>query len=441
MKIITQMFYGAPGRVILPDDYLTNPSAMVLLTYTAGAGQHPGNPQLGTPEKNYTDGTVDMLYDNNGALTRARDGLLNNIIDPETGKAYRFAVVALQGRSTIPAQPDTVFQTVNYLTSTFNIDKTRIFKTGLSAGGKLTIDCLGSAQTGSMFAAGVEMSTPQFITPDWSKNGHGKLLAFHGTADGGVTAYSNSVLAVDTYNAAKKGFAFLISIQGGNHGGWDANYDPANRWTIPGYSKKLNIYEWCLMVVSKPTFLFTASGTEAGSGGTTPPTPVTTKAIAVVTATNGTAICDSSKSTVNGGTDAAVSAWDFTPKGSVWFQGGSSSTGKLQPATALALKPNTAYTFKLTVYDKYGANDTVSVSFTTDASGNGSASSDGTTTTPPTTGGGGTTPPTTGGGGTTPTTPTVVAEFDVTVTTKTHIKAMSDGTEVVGAPATTVTTS
>ena len=407
MYIVSDMFNGRPGRLIMPDDYATG-ATMALIVYTAGAGEHPGSPSLST---------LDLLYKNGGALTVCRDGLLNNVIDPVTGKSYRMAVLALQGRSTIPAQPDELAVILKTLIfPQYNFDLNRVFKTGLSAGGKLTIDACGGV-AGNLYAAGVEMSTPGFNIPDWKTNLKGRLLAMHGTSDGGQTPYSNSVSAVDTCNAAINKSAYLYSDNTG-HDSWNIKYDPATKYKFPWLNQiPLSIYEWMLSVVSKPTELFTASGTAAGTGGTTPPPPMTaTKAVPVVTIVNGAATLDSSTSVVNGGATGSSFSWSIAP--AVSFEGGFGGGSNLAIKKATGFKPNTLYTISLQVSDKFGGNDTSApIKITTDATGSGN-NTGGVIVVPPVD------PPVP------PVTPvTVTAEFDIITTS--HVKVTSDGKKEV----------
>jgi hypothetical protein len=352
MKIIKQLFNGRPGILSLPDDYLTG-DYMALLVYTAGAGEHPDNPSVST---------VDLLYNNNGAITRARDGLLNAVLDPNTGKSYRFAVLALQGRSTIPAQPNEIMPILSQQIYPFyKIDLARQFKTGLSAGGKLTIDSIGFA--GNPFVAGVEMSTPGFLTPDWKSNLKAKLWAFHGTSDTNEpTDIAHSIDAVNQINAVHKGWAFFQPYAAG-HGGWGVHYDPSTRYSLPGYAKPLSIYEWMLSTVSEPAQLFTASGTEKLPGTTPPPMATITKAVAKVNITGNVATLIASGSTLNGGSGSF--GWDVVPPAGAAkpvFDGNRNDGGSdLADKTARGIVTG-PYKFTLTVWDKFGGKDTTTIS-------------------------------------------------------------------------------
>jgi len=242
MKIIDQFFGVHPGRLIMPDDYLTG-DPMPLIVYTAGRDEH------------ISDGTLsklDYLYNNNAALTRARDGLLNGIGDPYTGIKYRFAVLALQGAGYTPVFPSELEPVITSLVSTYKIATDRIYCTGLSLGG--TIVLMSIVNAGNRYAAAVSMSTAGYNITDWKTNRKAKLWAIHGVDDiAPATNTGNSKNAVNGIWATLPGDSHYTEVTGG-HCCWDRQYDPAWVQNINGVN--MNIYQWMLCHVS-----FSDSGT------------------------------------------------------------------------------------------------------------------------------------------------------------------------------------
>ncbi len=331
MKIIKQLFNGHAGIFILPDDYLTG-EPLPLIVFDAGVGEQQGG-RLDT---------VDSLYNNGVPLALARDGKLNNVADPVTGKVYRFAVFGVQGNGwCVP--PVEIAAMVKQLFGDYPmLDKTCVFKTGLSAGGQNTWQAI-TDPTGSIYTAAVAMSTPQCsVGPVLNC----KIWAQHGTSDGGITdaQYDYNLVA-----KAKYGWAFYTGYAGG-HGGWSVQYDPNTRYTLPGYAKPVNVYEFALMLRSNPSFIFTAAGVPGGATGTTPPT-MSTKANVTFTQVGNDVIFDLSGST------GTFGGWDIKfDKSSVNAWG-----GKNLPTAQKLTLANGVYVASVGVYDVAGGKDVAQI--------------------------------------------------------------------------------
>lgn len=351
MKIIKQIFNGYPGILIMPDDYLIG-EAMPLIVFDAGVGQQS---QIGDDHM----GNLDALYANGSPLALARDGKLNNIIDPITGKSYRFAVIGLQGNGWCPA-PSVIATVVKDLIASYKIDQLCILKTGLSAGGENTLEAIGGGD-GSLYVAGVEMSTPYINTTfvNW-KLLRAKLWAFHGDIDGAPHDLPASQQPVNAINAIKPGYAHLTIYKGG-HGPWDQFYIPTYTETFGGI--KMNIYQFALVCRSKPDFLFNTI---------TPPITNTTMTLsASINIVKGIATLDNTASTGN----ITAFRWDVNYPNNIrpTWDNGQQDGGKVAVKISSGYLPNFTYVFDLSAWDVAGNKAVAKFTVTTDANGNGSA--------------------------------------------------------------------
>jgi dienelactone hydrolase len=392
------------GIFITPDDFLTNPQKCPLIVFSHGVGE-AGDGTLAT---------VNLLYNNGSPLAVAKAGLLNAVIAPKSKAAYRFAVLGLQGtRGWCVQASDQVAVILQLIKDNLQLSG-KVFKTGLSAGGQVTWEALLGPNSFD-FDAGWPMSTPQInaaivnyknvVCPIWARHGN--------TDTGGLTDIQNSIHNVDFTNGADHGAAMLTTYNG-SHCCWAKEYDPATRYPINGVS--MNGYEFFLNCIEDGNFLFTASGTPAGVNGTTPITPMTTKAIPVINIAGGIGTLNSNTSTLNGGFVVNSSFnWVVTPAvsfaGGINYGGGASGT--FPDIKASVFLPNTKYTFILKVNDQFGGSNTDSIDITTDASGNASS-----------------------GGANPPPVVTVVKEFDVITTA--HVQELSDNTNKVTSSVTVI---
>lgn len=338
---VNKTMFGARPQLIVSDDISKNPT---VIYFGCGAGENNSD---GTTNK------LDALYVNGSPFQMAKDGLLKD-----------YVVIGLQGINGLAPNTWEVLAAVKALKAkgTNGI----VVCTGLSAGGQLTCDVRG-ADTERIFTAYVEMSTPGTQVGDWGvAKGRGKLLAFHGALDGGITAYLNSVNIVKAINAVEPGTAFLITKPGEGHSGWANNY--GSKFPIPGFGTT-DWLTWASVTSLNPTQLFTATGTEGSGGGTTPPPVATTptKAVPVIRIVNGTAVLNSNTSVINQKQGSFENgSWKITPAAGT---GAIDVGADFADKTVAGFKTNTTYTVSLTVRDHLGASSVVSVSLTTDATG------------------------------------------------------------------------
>jgi hypothetical protein len=355
------------GILILPDDYDANPDLCPLIVFSHGVGE-AGDGTLGPVAK---------LYNNGSPLYQGQQGNLKTITCPVTGKVYRPIIFGLQGTNGWCVQAvDTIYAIQQLIKAYPKIDTTAIMATGLSAGGENTWEMIGGPN-GAMFAAAVPMSTP---APDLSiihwANAKGKVWAFHGTLDGGQTAYQNSINCVNAVNAVYPGDAYLTSLQGGGHGPWAPNYDPATTTSFmfawdagkAAYYKAINIYQF-LLACKNANFIFQTSGTTAGINPT-PPVSVATKAVAAISLSGNTLTLDATGSTGNG--SIAASGWFVGDANNAYVKpqsvvSGQMDNGKGIPAPTVITLPNGSYNISLTVYDQYGGKDKKTIPVTVGA--------------------------------------------------------------------------
>ncbi len=341
----------------VPVDFDTNPALCKLIIYNHGSGE-AGDGTLNT---------VKGLYANGSPLWQIQQGALASIICPVTGNAVRFAILALQGiNGWNVSATDTVTAIQLLLKKYPQLSPTGMFVTGLSSGGETDFEMVAGAYA-AMFAAAFPLSCAPSVS-DSVVNWPGiqaKVWAMHGDSDvfaktgNPLTDNSNSIKAVNTINGVKKGYAYY-STYPGNHCCWNTLYAPTFKKLLPMLangtliSKAINPYEFWAACLNA-TISFTASGTDAGTGGTTPNT-VATKAIFTAVANGNTITLDGSASTGNGGIGSY--AWNVSgPSKPAWPSGRNDGGG--QPGiTTLPNMANGSYTVSLQVFDRLGGQDT-----------------------------------------------------------------------------------
>lgn len=344
MKIMRQLFNGYPGILIMPDDYLTG-EPMALEVYDAGVGEQKSNGTLAN---------VDLLYANGCSLAMARDGLLNNVADPITGKSCRYAVVALQGAGWA-VDPNVIETVVVDIIKTYKIDPALVMKTGLSAGGANTFLAIGINKT-NLYKVAVPMSAAGItieLVNSW-KDCNTKVLAFHGTLDG-TCPIDNSIRYVDGINAAHPGNARLIKEAYGHEpAAWSKWFSNSYIFDVGGY--KVNIHQLPLLFRSKPDLLFTT---------VINPPVMSLQAIGKISIVNGTGTFDPTAST------GAITAFRWDNNGSVTWDKGARDGGVPAIKNATGFLPNSNYVLTLTVWDKYGAKNDMTYNILTDATASG----------------------------------------------------------------------
>lgn len=338
----------------VPVDFDTNPAPCKLIIYNHGSGQAGDG----------TINTVKELYANGSPLWQIQQGALTSIVCPVTGNPLRFAILALQGVNGWNVSANDTVTAINLLVKKYSqLSPTDMFVTGLSSGGETDFEMVAGAYA-NMFAAAFPLSCAPSVS-DSVVNWPGinaKVWAMHGDSDvfsktgNPLTDNSNSVKAVNTINGVKKGFAYYATYTG-NHCCWAPLFAPTFRKVLPINAsgtpilKAISPYEFWAACLNA-TISFTASGTDAGIGGTTPNT-VTTKAIFTATVSGNTITLDGSASTGTLGSYAWILSGPTKP---AWPNGMNSGSG--QPGiTVLNNMSNGTYTVSLQVFDKAGGKD------------------------------------------------------------------------------------
>lgn len=343
------------GILTLPPDYATNADSMALFCFFHGAGES-GDGTIGPVEKIYANGSPVGLAAGGNAMT---------FTSPLTGKAWRFATFGLQGVSGWCAsalQGDYVVS--HELLKNYRIARSCVFVGGLSAGGEVTWETITNTPSVTDYAAAIPMSTP---TPNVGSinlvpANRVRVWAFHGTLDGGQTAYWNSQNLVALCNAAQPGTARLTSFNGG-HCCWQTYFDPGYREPVTYFVNRvaktasLNVYEFCLLFARGSNAVLDTGAAVA------PPSPTdSTKAYAAVSVVGTVVTLDASGSHV-GAAGVASWWWDYAgPTGAPkpWWSDGRSDGGATFFPKQLNGLAAGVWTFTLTVVDK-GGNQTKAV--------------------------------------------------------------------------------
>lgn len=133
------------------------------------------------------------------------------------------------------------------------IDTTRIYATGLSAGGNQSLYALW--KDSSEFAASVPMSTVWTQAPQDSINKYGGWLwQLHGIND--VTApFNGASSAIQSFNALWPNKKAILFAYTGSHDSWETFYNPTWKWTSAnnpnptqdvGVFNNMSVYDWML---------------------------------------------------------------------------------------------------------------------------------------------------------------------------------------------------
>lgn len=151
----------------------------------------------------------------------------------------RFIVLSIQATSWSPSPTVLHNGYLDLVKRGFRIDPSRVYVTGLSAGGGVTLQY--TTQRPNEVSAFVAMSPA--ATLDKSKINvfkNERIWFFHGTHDTRVSP-SNSINAYNAINAAFPGHARYTPYDG-DHCCWMNYYAPSYREDVNG--KSMNIYEW-----------------------------------------------------------------------------------------------------------------------------------------------------------------------------------------------------
>ena len=217
----------APGWLYLPADYATSNKKYPVIFFYHGIGEAGTNP--------YT-----LL--SQGLPNLIANGMRpDNITNPVDGQQYSFIVLSVQHWSWSPS-PDWLPFEIDWLQQNYRIDTTRIYATGMSAGGQRSFaSTVSNPAISRLIAAAVPMS-PATVTPIDSSliaQYSIKTWFFSGSTDGGYT--QNATSYSQMCNNQLPGSSRL-NIYSGGHCCWNTFYNTS--WRDAG--SNLSIYEWML---------------------------------------------------------------------------------------------------------------------------------------------------------------------------------------------------
>lgn len=173
-----------------------------------------------------------------------RNGPPRHIKRNEWGPAYPMVVASPQCHDG-GWNADKIHEFIEYLTEKYQINKKRIYVTGLSMGGYGTFSYVGNYGNDSYAAACVPIcgggstgKAESFLDiPTW---------AFHGDADGTVSV-NNSIKMIDAINALNPLLKAKLTIYPGvGHNSWSMTYDGTGMGTESNDYDAFNqgIYDW-----------------------------------------------------------------------------------------------------------------------------------------------------------------------------------------------------
>lgn len=236
-RMRTQSWQGNHGYIYLPKGYdSTESNRYPLICFYHGAGENgslsallgQGLPAVidgGHPPYSCTtpgDTTWFIVY----SVSEASMGSANSVADVPLD--YRFLIDYYR----------------------LKIDTNRVYATGLSAGGNMTLEASGDNL--NEFVAGVPMSTVWTTMSDEARDNLPQvwLWQIHGYND--VTAnFSSAQTSINTYNTENPTHQALLATFNGAHCCWTTYYAPTWKWTSNngndiGTHNNLSIYDWML---------------------------------------------------------------------------------------------------------------------------------------------------------------------------------------------------
>jgi predicted peptidase len=222
--------WATPANALLslPDDYATSKTRYPLILFLHGWGES------GKDIKKLISTALPQ---------RIADGFRPSAINPVDGKRYKFIVLS-------PQAPEFSFQYVHIkiiladFLKRYRVDVSRIYITGISAGGFGAWTCVSDDSAFCKRIAALAPVSSMAVDgnrPDMIKNA-GKygvaVWSICGTADDKwpiAVDYTNRINAVQPAIHAK-----LTGLQNVGHSAWHQAYDPG--WK----ADSLNLYEWML---------------------------------------------------------------------------------------------------------------------------------------------------------------------------------------------------
>jgi hypothetical protein len=231
-----------PALLYLPNDYNSTTTQYPLLIFLHGAGEasNPAN--------------LSKIYNSSGAGGPAyflAQGTwpTSGFVNPADGLTYKFIVVSPQAASW-QFSPSELNYIINDLVADYRVNTNRIYLTGLSAGGELTIKyAAASGVTPTNLPAAIAPMSANIPDPTspvqpWAANIVGSNIRTWGFGDdpGDVLGIHTRKLVdqIKAINIAMGRFTYMNT----GHGSWNNWYTPTYKETIGGV--QMNMYEWML---------------------------------------------------------------------------------------------------------------------------------------------------------------------------------------------------
>jgi acetyl esterase/lipase len=214
------------GWLYLPADYNTSTKKYPVLLYNHGSGIY-------TKESLLTQGLPQLIA---GGMRP------DNIINPADGKAYSFIVLSI-----VQADNRSVPSQIRWLEKNYRIDLSRVYITGLSQGGAMSMYAIaqkGQDSVASKLAAAVPMSAPPEFTAgtyDYNLINKYKIHTWH--LSGSSDSFTENGAKKDNRmaNSVFPGSSFLTIFNAG-HCCWNTYYNVSYK----DPELQMNIYQWML---------------------------------------------------------------------------------------------------------------------------------------------------------------------------------------------------
>jgi hypothetical protein len=217
---------SVPGWLYLPADYSSTTNSYPVILFFHGSGE------AGTdPARVLRNGIPRMIA--NGVRP-------DSIVNPADGKKYSFIVLSPQHWSWSPS-PDWIPAELEWLKKNYRIDTTRIYVSGLSAGGQESFNAITYNDAVSrLIAAAVPMSPAALGPYDISMIGkyHIKSWFLSGSTDDFTNnAKRYSAEANSVYPGSSR-----VTVFTGGHCCWATYYNPSWKDSTTG----LSVLQWML---------------------------------------------------------------------------------------------------------------------------------------------------------------------------------------------------
>jgi hypothetical protein len=223
----------------LPDDYATSSTKYPLVVFLHGKGEQ------GTC---ICPSDLPLLYNSAGAggpsYFIARNQWPSSFVNPADGRSYKFIVISPQAENGWSTSGLSLGIIIKHMVDTYRVDTTRIYVTGISAGGMGVVDYVvhNAGEPRYKAAAFVPMSAvinPTIEDAEYVVSDSIRALSFgdpindvHGT---------NTRRLIDNMNSIESGYGRFVNYSGG-HCCWNTYYNPNWNDAVTG----LSVWEWML---------------------------------------------------------------------------------------------------------------------------------------------------------------------------------------------------